>query len=246
MTMPIVCNELLGRELIKIYQDTDYFNFSIDSMLLAAFPKMTKRIKKVCDLCSGNAPIPLYLSLRFDGEIIGVEIQKHSYDLGMMSIKENKLENRIKMINSNLIGISNELGLHTFDLVTCNPPFFKIGSNNINPLDSKAIARHEISATLDDIVKEASLLLNNNGHFVMVHRPDRLIEILDTFRKYKIEPKRLQFVYPKVGMECNHILIDGVKDGNSGLRVLNPLYVYKDDSKWTDEVLKIYNCEGVD
>ena len=246
MTMPIVCNELLGRDLIKIYQDTDYFNFSIDSMLLAAFPKMTKRIKKVCDLCSGNAPIPLYLSLRFDGEIIGVEIQEHSYDLAMMSIKENHLEDRIKMINSNLIGISDTLGLHTFDLVTCNPPFFKIGSNNINPLDSKAIARHEISATLDDIVKEASLLLNNNGHFVMVHRPDRLIEILDTFRKYKIEPKRLQFIYPKLGSECNHILIDGVKDGNAGLRVLNPLYVYKDDSKWTDEVLKIYNCEGVD
>ena len=246
MTMPIVCNELLGRELLKIYQDTDYFNFSIDSMLLASFPKMTKRIKRVCDLCSGNAPIPLYLSLRFDGEIIGVEIQKHSYDLANMSITENELNDRIKMINANLIGISDEIGVHSFDLVTCNPPFFKVGSNNINPLDSKAIARHEIMASLDDIVKEASLLLNNCGHFVMVHRPDRLLEILDTFRKYKIEPKRLQFIYPKMGSECNHILIDGVKDGNEGLRVLNPLYVYQDDSKWTDDVLKIYNYEGVD
>ena len=128
MTMPIVCNELLGRELLKIYQDTDYFNFSIDSMLLASFPKMTKRIKRVCDLCSGNAPIPLYLSLRFDGEIIGVEIQKHSYDLANMSIDENKLNDRIKMINANLIGISNEIGIHSFDLVTCNPPFFKVGN----------------------------------------------------------------------------------------------------------------------
>ena len=246
MTMPIVCNELLGRELLKIYQDTDYFNFSIDSMLLASFPKMTKRIKRVCDLCSGNAPIPLYLSLRFDGEIIGVEIQKHSYDLANMSIDENKLNDRIKMINANLIGISNEIGIHSFDLVTCNPPFFKVGNNNINPLDSKAIARHEIMASLDDIVKEASLLLNNCGHLVMVHRPDRLLEILDTFRKYKIEPKRLQFIYPKVGSECNHILIDGVKDGNEGLRVLNPLYVYESDSKWTEDVLKIYNYEGVD
>ncbi len=246
MTMPIVCNELLGRELLKIYQDTDYFNFSIDSMLLASFPRMTKRIKRVCDLCSGNAPIPLYLSLRFDGEIIGVEIQKHSYDLANMSIDENKLNDRIKMINANLIGISNEIGIHSFDLVTCNPPFFKVGNNNINPLDSKAIARHEIMASLDDIVKEASLLLNNCGHLVMVHRPDRLLEILDTFRKYKIEPKRLQFIYPKVGSACNHILIDGVKDGNEGLRVLNPLYVYESDSKWTDDVLKIYNYEGVD
>ena len=244
--MPIVCNELLGRELLKIYQDTDYFNFSIDSMLLASFPKMTKRIKRVCDLCSGNAPIPLYLSLRFDGEIIGVEIQKHSYDLANMSIDENKLNDRIKMINANLIGISNEIGIHSFDLVTCNPPFFKVGNNNINPLDSKAIARHEIMASLDDIVREASVLLNNCGHLVMVHRPDRLLEILDTFRKYKIEPKRLQFIYPKFGSECNHILIDGVKDGNEGLRVLNPLYVYESDSKWTEDVLKIYNYEGVD
>jgi tRNA1(Val) A37 N6-methylase TrmN6 len=150
------------------------------------------------------------------------------------------------MINANLIGISNEIGIHSFDLVTCNPPFFKVGNNNINPLDSKAIARHEIMASLDDIVKEASLLLNNCGHLVMVHRPDRLLEILDTFRKYKIEPKRLQFIYPKFGSECNHILIDGVKDGNEGLRVLNPLYVYESDSKWTDDVLKIYNYEGVD
>ena len=244
--MSIVCNELLGRELLKIYQDTDYFNFSLDSMLLASFPKMTKRIKYVCDLCSGNAPIPLYLSLRFNGDIVGVEIQKHSYDLANMSIKENKLDDRIKIINDNLIGISDKIGIHKFDLVTCNPPFFKVGNHNINPLDSKAIARHEIMATLDDIVKEAALLLNNNGHFVMVHRPDRLIEIIDTFRKYKIEPKRLQFVYPRIGEECNNILIDGVKDGNSGLNVLEPLYVYKEDNKWTDNVLKIYNYEGVD
>ena len=244
--MSIVCNELLGRDLIKIYQDTDYFNFSLDSMLLAAFPKMTKKIKRVCDLCSGNAPIPLYMSLRFDGEIIGVELQEHSYDLAIKSIEENKLENRIKMLNCNLIGVSELIGVHKFDLVTCSPPYFKVGSNNVNPLDSKAIARHEIMANLDDIVKEASLLLNSSGHFVMVHRPDRLIEILDTLRKYKIEAKRLQFVYPKIGSKCNHILIDGVKDGNGGLNVLEPLYVYKDDSKWTDEVLKIYNCEGVD
>ncbi len=244
--MSIVCNELLGRELLKIYQDTDYFNFSLDSMLLASFPKMTKRIKYACDLCSGNAPIPLYLSLRFKGDIVGVEIQKHSYDLANMSIKENNLDDRIKIINDNLIGISDKIGLHKFDLVTCNPPFFKVGNHNINPLDSKAIARHEIMATLDDIVKEASLLLNNNGHFVMVHRPDRLIEIIDTFRKYKIEPKRLQFVYPRIGEECNNILIDGVKDGNSGLNVLEPLYVYKEDNKWTENVLKIYNYEGVD
>ncbi len=243
--MPIVCNELLGRELIKIYQDTDYFNFSLDSMLLASFASIGYKTKRICDLCSGNAPIPLYLTLRCDAKIVGVEVQKHSYDLAVKSILENNLNDRIEMINDNLIGINQKIG--SFDLVTVNPPYFKLGNHNINPLDSKAIARHEILATLDDIVKEASLLLKQKGKLAMVHRPDRLVEILETFKKYKIEPKRLQFIYPKRNKECNQILIEGVKDGQMGnLRILPPLYVYNDDNKWTKEVLKIYNYEGVD
>jgi tRNA1(Val) A37 N6-methylase TrmN6 len=245
--MTIVCNELLGRPLLKIYQDVDSFNFSIDSILLASFVGMTKRINKIVDLCSGNAPIPLYLSLRCNASIIGVEVLKTSYDLAIKSIEENNLSDRIKMINDNLIDINKKIGTHEYDLVTVNPPFFKIGDNHINPNDNKAIARHEILANLDDIIKEASLLLNNKGKLVMVHRPDRLIEILDTFRKYKIEPKRIRFVYPKLNSKCNHLLIEGVKDGQAGgLKIEAPLFVYNDDNKWTEEVLKIYNYEGVD
>ena len=243
--MPIVCNELLGRELLKIYQDTDGFNFSIDSMLLADFAPILARTKRICDLCSGNAPIPLYLSLRTRAEIYGVEVLEHSFDLANRSILENKLENQIKIINRNLIDCHKELGIHSFDLVTCNPPFFKIGDNNINPNDLKAVARHEILATLDDIIKEASLLLNSKGRFAMVHRPDRLVEILDTMRKYRIEPKRIRFVYPKIGSDCNHILIEGIKDGSkNGLNILPPLFFYGDNGKWTGEILKIYNYEG--
>lgn len=243
--MPIVCNELLGRELLKIYQDSDGFNFSIDSMLLADFAPILARTKRICDLCSGNAPIPLYLSLRTKAEIYGVEVLEHSFDLANRSILENKLENQIKIINRNLIDCHKELGIHSFDLVTCNPPFFKIGDNNINPNDLKAVARHEILATLDDIIKEASLLLNSKGRFAMVHRPDRLVEILDTMRKYRIEPKRIRFVYPKIGSDCNHILIEGIKDGSkNGLNILPPLFVYGDNGKWTEEILKIYNYEG--
>ena len=240
--MPLVCNELLGRELIKIYQDTDSFNFSIDSMLLAYFVSITKRVNNICDLCSGNAPIPLYLTLRTDAKIIGVEVQKYSYDLAVMSINENKFDSQIEMINDNLIGISEKIGKNKFDVVTCNPPFFKVGNHNINPLESKAIARHEILATLEDIVKEASILLSTKGRFALVHRPERLPEILELFKKYRIEPKRLQLVYPKMNSECNHILIEGMKDGaKDGLRILPPLYVYKDDNTWTEEVKKIYN-----
>lgn len=242
--MPIVCNELLGRELIQIYQDTEGFNFSLDSMLLADFASIPARTKKICDLCCGNAPIPLYLTLRTKAEIIGVEVQQHSYDLAMMSIEKNKLENQIQMVCQNLKGIHETIGTHTFDLVTCNPPFFKMGDYNVNPNDLKAIARHEILANLEDIVSEASLLLNSKGRFALVHRPTRLLEIFELFRKYHIEPKRLQFVYPKVDKECNHILIEGIKDGSKdGLRILPPLYVYTEENKWTDQILKIYNFE---
>lgn len=242
--MPIVMNELLGRPALQIYQDTDGFNFSIDTMLLADFVTVTKRTKRICDLCSGNAPIPLYLTLRTDADIIGVEVQKESYDLAARSIEANHLEKRIQMYLDNLIGISSKIGKNSFEVVTCNPPFFKLGDNQVNPSDKKAIARHEVLATLDDILKEASALLNSKGRFAMVHRPERLLEILDTFQKYHIEPKRLRFVYPKLGSPCNHILIEGIKDGaTGGLVVLPPLIVYNEGNQWTKEVLRIYNCE---
>lgn len=242
--MPLIWNELLGREKYQICQDPDVFNFSLDSMLLASFATINKNVKTICDLCTGNAPIPMYLTLRTNAKIVGVEIQEYIAKLANMSIERNHLENQIEIVNDNLININEKIGKHTFDLVLCNPPFFKLGSHHVNPNDAKAIARHEILATLDDIVKEASLLLNSKGRFAMVHRPDRILEIIDTFRKYKIEPKRIQFVYPKINNECNHILIEGIKDGSEGsLRILPPLYVYKDDGKWTEEILKIYNYE---
>lgn len=241
--MPLVCNELLGRPLLKIYQDTESFNFSTDSMLLSDFASIPNRVKNICDLCTGNAPVPLYLSLRTKAKIVGVEVLKGSYDLAIKSVEENKLSDQIEIINDNLIDISAKIGKNKFDLVTCNPPFFKVGDNRINPNDNKAVARHEILANLDDIVKEAARLLNSKGIFRMVHRPDRLIEILDTFRKYKIEPKRLQFVYPKPNSKCNTILIEGVKDGSSQLTILEPIYVYGEDGKWTEKVRKIYNFE---
>ncbi|MDE7161749.1 MAG: tRNA1(Val) (adenine(37)-N6)-methyltransferase [Anaeroplasmataceae bacterium] len=242
--MPIVKNDLLGRPALEIYQDTDGFNFSIDTMLLADFVTIPTRTKHICDLCSGNAPIPLYLTLRTSAQIIGVEVQEESYQLALKSIEVNHLEKQIKILNENLVNISSKIGKNCFEVVTCNPPFFKVGDNQINPNDRKAIARHEVLATLEDIVKEASNLLNTKGRFAMVHRPDRLIEILEVFQKYHIEPKRLRFVYPKLGSPCNHILIEGIKDGSlGGLVVLPPLIVYNEDNKWTKEVIRIYNYE---
>lgn len=235
-----VINDLLGYDGLKIIQDPEMFSFSIDSMVLGYFATINKKTNKIIDLCTGNAPIPLYLSLRTKAPIVGVEIQKKVYELGVKSVKMNNKENQINLLNLDLKGISEKLK-ETFDLVTCNPPYFKyIESSNINKSEYKTIARHEVLVTLDDVVKEASLLLHTGGYFAMVHRPERLVEILEVMKKYKLEPKRLQFIHPKINEEPNHILIEGIKDGNPGLRVLKPLIVYEND-KWTDEILKIYN-----
>ncbi len=177
------------------------------------------------------------------GDLAG-SIYEYSQVKKVSSIKINNLDNQIEMINDNLKDINKKIGFNEYDLVTCNPPYFKVGSHNINPKDSKAIARHEILATLEDIIIEASNLLKSKGRFAMVHRPDRLIEILELMKKYRIYPKRLRLVYPKINSECNNILIEGIKDGNeNGLRILSPLYVYNNDNKWTNEVVKIYNFE---
>ncbi len=242
--MPVVINELLGRPLLKIYQDTDCFNFSLDSILLANFVSIPKNTKMIVDLGTGNAPIPLYLSLRTKSLIYGVEIQKYSYELALKSVKINSKEEQIHLINHDLKGISKNIGLHKVDIVVSNPPFFKVGEAHQNPDMRKNIARHEIMASLDDIIKEAALLLNSNGIFAMVHRPDRLSEIIETLRKYNLEPKRIRLVYPHLEDKANHLLIEAVRDAKpGGLKVLAPLVVYGNDNKWTEEVIKIYNCE---
>ena len=241
--MSLILNDLLGIDKIKIYQDSDLFNFSLDSILLAHFVTINYKDKYICDLCSGNAPVPMYLTLRTKAKIIGVEVLKKSFDLANKSIEYNNFQDQIMMYNENLIGISNIIGKDKFDVVTCNPPYFKIGDNNLNPNDEKAIARHEVLANLDDIIKEASLLLKQKGRLAIVYHPNRLIELIDTLRKYNIEPKRIQFIYPKRNRSCNHILIEGVKCGNKQMKILPPLFVYNDNDKWTKQILKIYNFE---
>lgn len=239
-----VINELLGYPCLKIVQDYEMFNFSIDSMLLGYFASIGKRVNKICDLCSGNSPIPLYLTLRTKKPIVGVEIQKKAFQLGVKSVMINNKEEQITLVNDDLIGIHKKIGYQAFELVTVNPPFFKVSDKSItNKNDALTIARHEVLVTLDEIVNEANQLLNNGGYLAMVHRPDRLLDVIEAFRKYHIEPKRLQFVYPRKNTECNHILIEGIKGGaKGGLKILEPLYIY-DGEKWTPEILKIYNLK---
>lgn len=240
----IIANDLLGYKKYLIYQDTEMFSFSTDSMLLASFATVNRKTKNIVDFCSGNAPIPMYLTLRSDAKILGVEIQEQSYNLANMSIKENKLENQIEMICDNVIDIHKKIGYSIADLVLCNPPFFKVEENsNLNHNEQLTIARHEILINLENIIKEASIVLKDGGYFSMVHRPERLTEIFILLDKYKLVPSRLQFVYPKLGKEANHILIEARKGAhkNSNLKILSPLFIYNENNQWTNDILKIYN-----
>ncbi len=236
-----VLNDLLGYDNLKIIQRPDMFNFSLDSTLLANFVTINKNVKKLVDLGTGNGPIPLFLSLRTKAKIYGVEIQEVSFDMAKRNVAINNLSSQIEIIHADLKDIHKSIGHHAFDVVTCNPPYFKITNEaNINKNEYLTIARHEVFATLEDVVKEASLLLKHGGYFAMVHRPDRLLDILEVMRAYKVEPKRLRLVYPKPNKECNTILIEGRKSNQGGLRILPPLYVYTEKGEYTEEIRKMF------
>jgi tRNA1(Val) A37 N6-methylase TrmN6 len=236
-----VINDLLGYDGLKIIQRPDMFNFSLDSTLLANFVTINKNTDKIVDLGTGNGPIPLFLSVRTKAKIIGIEIQKDAFELAKRNVKINNLEQQIEIINADLKNIYQKIGHHTFELVTSNPPYFKVTNEaNVNKNDYLTIARHEILVTLEDVIKEASLLLKHGGYFTMVHRPDRLLDILGLLRDYKLEPKRLRLVYPKPNKECNTILIEARKSNQGGLRILPPLYVYDESNNYTETIRKMF------
>lgn len=239
-----ILNDLLGYDHLKIIQRPDMFNFSLDSTLLANFVTINRKVTKIIDLGTGNGPIPLFLSLRTKAKIIGVEIQEIAYDLAKRNIEINKLTSQIEIIHGDLKDINKSLGNHAFDIVTCNPPFFKVNKDsNVNKNDYLTIARHEILANLDDVVKEASILLKHGGYFTLVHRPDRLLDIFQTMRKYKIEPKRLRLVYPKSNKECNTVLVEGRKGSLGGLRILPPLFVYNENNEYNEEIMQMFTMK---
>lgn len=244
--MKEVINDLLGYDGLKIIQRPDMFNFSLDSTLLADFVKPLAKTKKIMDLGCGNAPIPLFLSLKTKAEIVGVEIQEEVYDLALRSVKLNKLEDRITILNDNIKGISKKFENSEFDIITCNPPFFKYKeSSHINKNDYKTIARHEILITLEDIIIEVKRLLKTRGSFCMVHRTERIEEIISLLNKHNFSIKRLRFVYPKKGEDSYTVLVDASNNGSKGLKLLEPLYVHE-GNEYTDEIRTIfrYGNEG--
>lgn len=233
-------NYLLGYENLKIIQDDESFRFSIDSILLPNFVTMNKDTKKVLDIGTGNAPIPLILSTKTKAQITGIEIQEQSAELAKKSVKLNHLENQIQIIHDDIRIYPFEP--EEFDVITCNPPFFKVSEHShFNENDSKTIARHEVTLTLEDVLKIARKLLKNSGIIALVHRPERMVDILLEMRKNNIEPKKIQYVYPKKNENSHILLIEGKKNGNHGLKILPPLYVHQKDGSYTEEVTKYFS-----
>ena len=213
-------DQLLSHNL-SIIQSPSVFSFSLDAVLLADFAQPAKHDRaKVVDLCAG------------------IEIQERLVDMANRTIQVNGLEKQVSIVHGDLSDASKWIKKDTVDTLTCNPPYFAVGEKSIkNPNSHLAIARHELHTNLDEVMKVSSGLLKMNGKAYFVHRPDRLIEILETMKKYRIAPKKMRLVYPKVGKEANTLLIEGIKDGkDTGFRVLPPLFVYNEDNDYLPEV----------
>lgn len=235
-----VIHDLLGYDGLKIIQRPDMFNFSLDSTLLADFVTPLSKTKKILDMGTGNAPIPLFLSLKTTASIIGIDIQEEVYDLAKRSVELNHLQDQITIKLQDIKGLHKQYKNGEFDIITCNPPFFKYkNSSHINESDYKTIARHEVLVTLDDIVMESKRLLKTKGSLYIVHRTERLIDIIETLRQHAFSIKRMRFVYPKQSVESNMVLIEASNNGQTSLTLLPPLFVHEGES-YTDEILTIF------
>lgn len=231
--------DYLLAEDLRIIQSPSVFSFSLDAVLLSRFVSVPKR-GNIVDLCSGNGVIPLFLSARTNAKIIGVEIQPRLYDMACRSVAYNQLTHQIEMKLGDVKSVPTDLGIEKFDAVTCNPPYFlahELSDKNIS--EHYAIARHELHLTLEEAILSTSRLLKQGGKAAFVHRPERLLDIVTAMRANRLEPKRMRLVYPKQGKEANILLIEGIKDGKPGLKILPPLYVYDEQNEYTAEVSEL-------
>lgn len=242
-----VLNDILGYKDRKIFQDDKCFSFSLDSVMLANFVSIRLRDRNILDLGCGNGVIPLILSLRADKKIVGVEIQEKLANMAKRSVEYNGLTDKIDIINIDMKDFLNEATVESYDIIVCNPPYFKVNDKNyFNDSVEKQIARHEICVTLSDVFSVSKKLLKNNGTFALVHRPERFLEILDNFRKNNIEPKRIQFVYSKIDKDATLILVEGQKNGKPGLKIEKPFILYDEKGVILPNYLKLQrevNCD---
>ena len=228
---------------LKIIQKNKAFRFGLDAVLLANFADI-KKGNSVIDMGTGTGIISILLAGKSEaGFIVGLEIQEEIAEMADRSIKMNGLEDKVKIVCGDIKESVRLFGTSCFDVVVSNPPYMNQGGGIINMSDTKAIARHEILCSLEDVIKSASKLLVPRGHFAMVHRPDRLADIIWLMRKYSIEPKYIRFVHPSPYKKPNLILIKGSKQGRPQLKMMAPLYVYDEDGNYSKEINEIYSRE---
>lgn len=230
----------LQRNGYQIIQNPAKFCFGMDAVLLSGFVRV-KPGAEVLDMGTGTGIIPLLVEAKTQaGHISAIEIQEESADMARRSVQLNGLESKIRIVTGDLREADKIFDAASFDVITCNPPYM-IGQHGLtNPDAPKAIARHEILCTLEDVVRTAAKLLKPGGYFCMVHRPFRLAEIMTVMTGYKLEPKRMKLVYPYVDQEPNMVLIEGCRGGRPRMTVEKPLIVYKEPNVYTDEIYDVY------
>lgn len=220
---------------IKIIQSPSVFSFSLDAVLLAHFaaPPL-KSHAKIVDLCAGNGAVGLFLTAKTKAQIIEIELQERLAQLAQRSVYLNQLEDQVAVLNIDLNDTFKYLNKDTYDVVTCNPPYFSdLPKSKKNPNQYLAIARHEITVTLEETLQVTSGLLKTRGKTYFVHRPERLFEITELMKKHRLAPKKIQLVYPKAGREANMVLIEAIKDGRTGgVRFLPPITVYDENDEY--------------
>ncbi|PYZ91534.1 SAM-dependent methyltransferase [Salipaludibacillus keqinensis] len=224
-----------------IFQRNDVFSYSMDAVLLAKFVRLPSEKGKIIDLCAGNGAVSLMMTLRTKAKIEAVEIQPLLSNLAVKTMVENQIDDQVRVIEANLLELDGKVQWESYDVVTCNPPYFPVTAEkgkNINTHVS--LARHEIACTLEDVIRVASRLVKQKGKLAMVHRPERVVEIFAAMKAFRLEPKRIQYVHPKKDKEANMVLIEAVREGNPGLKTLPPWVVYDDDQSYIKEFKKHY------
>ena len=230
----------LQRNGYRIIQRTDGFCFGMDAVLLSGFA-MVKKGERVLDLGTGTGIIPILLEAKTEGEhFSALEIQREVADMAKRSVSLNGLEEKIQIVEGDIREASQIFGAASFDVVTSNPPYMNDAHGLKNPDLPKAIARHEVLCTLDDVAREASRVLKTGGRFYMVHRPHRLAEIITVLRGYKLEPKRMKMVHPFADRDANMVLIEAVKGGGVFLKMEAPVIVFKEPGVYADEIRDVY------
>ncbi len=239
MDSEFICD--LQRDNLKIIQKKNGFRFGTDAVLLSDFAKDIKA-KRVLDLCTGSGIVPILLYAKTSAEkIVGVELQEEIARMAKRSVELNNIDHRVEIIEGDLRNL--KLKKHSFDLVTCNPPYMEAGNGVINEYDTISISRHEIMCTIDDCLKAAADMLKDKGHLVMVHRPARLADVLCSMRKFKLEPKRMRMVHARVDSAPSLFLIDGALNGGHELKILPPLIMQDEDGNESAELRDIYERE---